>query len=53
MIYILLESAPYEGETIKGVFNLPGDAEKAKQAAILEDDSNGYNDFYVEPWELK
>jgi hypothetical protein len=52
MIYILLKSYPHEGDVVLEVFKNPRDAEKAKDAAILADDSNGYNNFYVEPWEV-
>jgi hypothetical protein len=51
MIYILLKSYPYEGDVVLGVFKNPEEADKAKQAAMLDDDSLGYNEFSVEPWE--
>jgi hypothetical protein len=51
MIYILLKNYPYEGDAIQEVFNDFRDAEKAKDAATLADDSNGYETFSIEPWE--
>jgi hypothetical protein len=51
MIYILIETYPFEFSKVLGVFKNPEEADKAKQAAMLDDDSLGYNEFSVEPWE--
>jgi hypothetical protein len=51
MIYILLKNYPHEGDAIQEVFKDFKDAEKAKDAAISADDSNGYETFSIEHWE--
>ena len=52
-VYVIIETHPYEFSEVAGVFALKWDAEMAKTALIMSDDSNGYDEFDIELHHIK
>lgn len=52
-VYIAFELYPYEGQDIIGVYATQGDAEAARDDRKSKDKTNGYNEFYIEEYEVE
>lgn len=52
-VYIAFEEFPHEGRNILGVYATEDDAEKEISERKEKDETNGYNDFYVDWYEVQ
>lgn len=53
MIYILLKTYPYEFSEVVGAYSSKESAETAKDEAVKNDNSNGYNEFDIGEYEIQ